>query len=73
MAITITPADIQAICPNSLPDAVVEDLICTVKDAMETCAEAAYALCTATNILKYAVCHLVQMTQGGEVKSERAP
>ena len=73
MAIVITPEEINALCPSSLPDAVVVDLICTVTDAMETCVETNYPLCKATSILKYAVCHLVQNSTGGEIKSERAP
>ena len=73
MAITITAADIQAFCPNSLPDAVIDDLICTVQSKIGDCVEAAYPVCEATTILKAAVCHLAQSIDGGEVKSERAP
>ena len=73
MAIVITPADIKAFCPNSLPDAVVTSLIDLVTERMGECAESAYPADTAKTILTYAVCHFVQVTEGGEVKSERAP
>jgi len=73
MAIPITVAEIQALCPSSLPDALISDLICTVADAMETCVESAYPLCLAKSILQYTVCHLVLNSVGGEIKSERAP
>ncbi len=73
MAIPITEDEINVLCPNSLPDAVITDLICTVADAMEACVESAYVTCKAKSILQYAICHLVQNSDGGEVKSERAP
>jgi hypothetical protein len=73
MAITITPADVKAFCPTSLPDAVITSLIDLVIERMGACAEAAYPADTAKTILIYAVCHFVQVTDGGEVKSERSP
>ncbi len=73
MAIVITPDEINALCPNSLPDAVIDNLICSITESMGSCAESSYPLCTATIILQYAICHLVESSGLGEIKSERAP
>jgi len=73
MAITITIADVKAFCPTSLPDAVITSLIDLVTERMGACAEAAYPEDTAKTIMIYAICHFVQVTEGGEVKSERSP
>lgn len=72
MAIVITPEEINALCPNDLPDAVISNLIDTVVSSMGDCAESSYDLPLATTILQYAICHLVQSSEGGEIKSERA-
>ncbi len=72
MTIVITPADIKEICPSTLPDAVIEDLICMVQDRIGECVEASYVECTAKMILKYSVCHFVEQTQGDKVKSKKA-
>lgn len=73
MTITITIPDVNAFCPNSLPDDVITSLISLVTERMGDCAESAYPADTAKTILIYAICHFVQVTEGGEVKSERAP
>lgn len=73
MAITITIAEVKDFCPNSLPDAVITSLINLVTERIGTCAEDAYPADTAKTILIYAICHFVQVTDGGEVKTERAP
>lgn len=73
MAITITIAEVKEFCPTSLPDAVITSLIDLVTERMGACAEASYPVETAKTILIYAVCHFVQLTEGGEVKSERSP
>ena len=73
MTIIITIADVKAFCPTSLPDAVITSLINLVNERMGDCAESAYPLDTAKTILIYAICHFVQVTEGSEIQSERAP
>jgi len=73
MAIVITVAEINAMCPSQLPDAVVQNLIDTVTAAMGDCVESSYPLALATTILQYSICHLVVSSDAGEIKSERAP
>ncbi len=72
MAIIITPAEVNEICPNAFPTAVIDDLICMVQDRIGDCVETSYAECTGRTILKYAVCHFVESMQGGETSSKRA-
>ena len=73
MAIVITIPEVKEFCPTSLSDPVITSLIALVTERMGACAESAYPADTAKTILIYAVCHFVQVTEGGEVKSERAP
>jgi len=73
MTVPITIPDVKEVCPTSLPDPVITRLIDTVQARIGDCVEAAYTVPEAESILIYAVCHFVQVTEGGEVKSERAP
>lgn len=72
MAFIITVEEVRATCPTSLPDTVIEGLICMVQDKMGQCVEDAYVECTGKNILIFAVCHFIQSMGGGYVKSKRA-
>jgi hypothetical protein len=73
MTVPITIPDVKEVCPTSLSDTVITRLIDTVQARIGACVEAAYSIPEAETILIYAVCHFIELTEGGEVKSERAP
>lgn len=69
----ITASDVTAICPTSLPDAVVDDIICMVESRIGDCVTSSYTdECTQDIILKYAACYFVESMGGEEVSQEKA-
>lgn len=72
MTINVSVCDIRDMCGSTMPDRVIESLICTVLDKMESCVDSAYSDCVGETIINYAVCHLLGVQDGGDIKSERS-
>lgn len=72
MSLNISPCDVREMCGTSASDKLIESLICTVLDKMGSCVDASYSDCVGETIINYAVCHLLGVQDGGDIKSERA-
>lgn len=73
MAINISVFDVKDMCGTSASDKVIESIIFLVLDKMGACVESAYSVGVGETIVNYAVCHLLGVQDGGDIKSERAP
>lgn len=72
MAIPTTPTDIKALLGTTLPDAVIDGIICMVDELVGDCLTSSYQECTAENIFNWMVCHFIQAMGGGSVTQKRA-
>lgn len=73
MAVVITVADVIAIQPTSLPDAIIQLMIDAI-DQADACLDANNVDDATQELLKlYAVAHMVYMASRGNVTSESSP
>lgn len=72
MAIPSTVDEIKMTCKTTLPDSVVEGIICMVNERVGQCLTQTYPECTATNIFDWMVCHFIEAMQGGSITQKKA-
>ncbi len=69
---TVTASDIKGLCPTSMSDSAVDNLILMVESRVGECVRESYPECEATVIISYAVCHFVEAAAGGSVTSRKS-
>lgn len=71
MAVTITVEEVKAMCPTSLPDDAIQRFIGMSKEADACFDSSGVSDVMAKSLKLWGVCHLITVSGGGQVTSER--